>query len=300
MRTFVAGVFGGFVAFAASCATLLALSRPALPSGAAQGPTPAADAPEVMKAAIAPTAEVVGPAPQAAPDPAPSPKAPSAVVAAPLPAEEAAVTVEPVAPAVANAVAPSAADAVVPPSVAREEQVLIEECEQAEPAAVAELPQAAAAAAAPVVPAAPAAPAAPAVTVAPAAPAAPAVPAKFAAAAEALRGFRLQVPAMQASAPVAPGSLTRPAPAQRADRRTGSVTAPAAMPAVVPAPADAPAAAAVAPPRVFARTSTIPRRPATAAPEPVTMLPEVDGNSLLRASEALGRLSRRFRGPNVG
>lgn len=297
MRTFVAGVFGGFVAFAASCATLLALSRPALPSGAAQGPTPAADAPEVMKAAIAPTAEVVGPAPQAAPDPAPSPKAPSAVVAAPLPAEEAAVTVEPVAPAVANAVAPSAADAVVPPPVAREEQVLIEECEQAEPAAVAELPQAAAA---PVVPAAPAAPAAPAVTVAPAAPAAPAVPAKFAAAAEALRGFRLQVPAMQASAPVAPGSLTRPAPAQRADRRPGSVTAPAAMPAVVPAPADAPAAAAVAPPRVFARTSTIPRRPATAAPEPVTMLPEVDGNSLLRASEALGRLSRRFRGPNVG
>lgn len=300
MRTFVAGVFGGFVAFAASCATLLALSRPALPSGAAQGPTPAADAPEVMKAAITPTAVAVGPAPQAAADPAPSPMAPPAAVAAPLPAEEAAVTVEPVAPAVANAVAPSAADAVAPPSVAREEQVLIEECEQAEPAAVAELPQAAAAAAAPVVPAAPAAPAAPAVTVAPAAPAAPAVPAKFAAAAEALRGFRLQVPAMQASAPVAPGSLTRPAPAQRATRRPGTVTAPAAMPAVVPAPADAPAAAAVAPPRVFARTSTIPRRPATAAPEPVTMLPEVDGNSLLRASEALGRLSRRFRGPNVG
>lgn len=298
MRTFIAGVFGGFVAFAASCATLLALSRPALPSGAAQGPTPAADAPEVMKAAITPTAVAVGPAPQAAADPAPSPMAPPAVVVAPLPAEEAAVTVEPVEPAVVNAVAPSAADAVAPPSVAREEQVLIEECEEAEPAAVAELPQAAAAA--PVVPVAPAAPAAPAVTVVPVAPAAPAVPAKFAAAAEALRGFRLQVPAMQASAPVAPGSLTRPAPAQRADRRPGSVTAPAAMPAVVPAPADAPAAAAVAPPRVFARTSTIPRRPATAAPEPVTMLPEVDGNSLLRASEALGRLSRRFRGPNVG
>ena len=101
----------------------------------------------------------------------------------------------------------------------------------------------------------------------------PAVPAKFAAAAEALRTFRLQVPPI-----------------------TASLALPQAKPSSFPV---APSVSTPAP-RIVARTSTIPRRSPSNAAQPTPILPDVDAGAMLRASEAVGRLSRRLRGPNVG
>ena len=162
-----------------------------------------------------------------------------------------------------------------------EEIVAVEECREPEPVLdPAPPPPVAAVGLVPVV--------APVVTPA----AVPQVPAKFAAAAEALRNFRLSVPPMK---PVA--RVVEPLPASVREPSPATAASPAAARAAVaqPAPAERPA-----PPKIIARTSTIPKRPhrpqGTASP----MLPEVDGSALLRASDAIDRLSRRLRSGNVG
>lgn len=125
------------------------------------------------------------------------------------------------------------------------------------------------------------------------------IDAKLAAAAESLRTFRLSVPSMRLPAPQAPATegTSDPGPVPLAT----AVAAP-----TVPITEDEPAAGvpAAAPSmsasRVFARTSTIPRRPATPAAAPTPVLPDIDASALQRASQSIERLSRRMRGPNVG
>lgn len=123
-----------------------------------------------------------------------------------------------------------------------------------------------------------------------------AIPPKLAAAAEALRSFRLVVPT--------------PPPAQppSADPRTRASSQPpvpvSSRPPVTEGAAIARDAAVDAPPSrapvIVARTSTIPRRNGATRAAPAPMLPEVDASALMRASDAIDRLSRRVRGRNVG